>query len=125
MSQYNSSLLRVLAERGYIHQVTDAAALDALAAKQIVPGLHRLRCHRAQPSCRQPGQIMMLRRLQQAGAQADRLMGGGTTKVGDPVGQGREPQDARARRDRRQHRLDPARVRAFPGRSVTAQATRC
>ena len=34
---YSSSLLRLLDERGYIHQVTDAAALDALASKQVVP----------------------------------------------------------------------------------------
>ena len=38
MSNYTSDLLRVLDERGYIHQVTDAEGLDALAAKQIVPG---------------------------------------------------------------------------------------
>ncbi len=38
MTSYESDLLRVLDERGYIHQMTDAAGLDALAAKQIVPG---------------------------------------------------------------------------------------
>ena len=35
---YTSTLLRLLDERGYIHQTTDATALDALAAKQVVPG---------------------------------------------------------------------------------------
>ena len=38
MSTYESALLRLLDERGYIHQQTDAAGLDALASKQIVPG---------------------------------------------------------------------------------------
>ena len=35
---YNSTLLRLLDERGYVHQMTDAKGLDALAAKQILPG---------------------------------------------------------------------------------------
>ncbi len=38
MTEYKSDLLRLLNGRGYIHQVTDASALDALAAKSIVPG---------------------------------------------------------------------------------------
>ena len=38
MTTYTSSLLRLLDERSYIHQLTDASGLDALAAKQIVPG---------------------------------------------------------------------------------------
>ena len=38
MSQYQSELLRVMEERGYVHQMTDAAGLDALAARQVVPG---------------------------------------------------------------------------------------
>ena len=38
MTEYASDLLRLLSSRGYIHQVTDAQGLDALAAKQVVPG---------------------------------------------------------------------------------------
>ena len=38
MTNYKSDLLRLLDERGYIHQMTDAEGLDALAAKQVVPG---------------------------------------------------------------------------------------
>ena len=38
MTGYRSSLLKLLDERGYIHQLTDAAALDALASKEIIPG---------------------------------------------------------------------------------------
>jgi tyrosyl-tRNA synthetase len=86
MTGFNSSLLRLLDERGYIHQVTDAAALDALATKDLVsvyvgfdataPSLH----------VGNLVSIMMLRRLQQAGHRPIVLMGGGTTKVGDPSG---------------------------------------
>ena len=38
MTDYSSDLLRLLSSRGYIHQLTDAHGLDALAGKQIVPG---------------------------------------------------------------------------------------
>ena len=38
MTAYESELLRTLDERGYIHQATDAAGLDALAAAHVVPG---------------------------------------------------------------------------------------
>ena len=38
MSRYESDLLRLLDERGYIHQATDAEGLDALAARQVIPG---------------------------------------------------------------------------------------
>ncbi len=84
MSQYQSSLLRLLDERGYIHQLTDAGALDALAAKQIVPGY--IGFDPTAPSLHVGGmvQIMLLRRLQQAGHKPIVLMGGGTGKIGDP-----------------------------------------
>ena len=86
MSQYQSDLLRVLDERGYIHQLTDAAGLDALAAKQVVPGY--IGFDATAPSLHIGGlvQIMMLRRLQQAGHKPIVLMGGGTTRIGDPTG---------------------------------------
>ena len=38
MTNHQSDLLRVLDQRGYIHQMTDAEGLDALAAKQVIPG---------------------------------------------------------------------------------------
>ncbi|MBU0670262.1 MAG: tyrosine--tRNA ligase, partial [Alphaproteobacteria bacterium] len=67
MTSYTSDLMRLLDERGYIHQATDAAALDALAAKQIVPGY--IGFDPTAPSLHIGSlvQIMMLRRLQQAG----------------------------------------------------------
>ena len=86
MISYSSSLLRLLDERGYIHQATDAAALDALAANQIVPGYIGFDATAPSLHVGSLVQIMMLRRLQQAGHKPIVLMGGGTTKVGDPSG---------------------------------------
>ncbi|MGF7149043.1 tyrosyl-tRNA synthetase [Sphingomonas zeicaulis] len=84
MTEYQSDLLSLLASRGYIHQVTDAAALDALATKQVVPGY--IGFDPTAPSLHVGSlvQIMMLRRLQQAGHKPLVLMGGGTGKIGDP-----------------------------------------
>ena len=86
MATYTSSLLRLLDERGYIHQTTDAAALDALAAKQVVPGYIGFDATAPSLHVGSLVQIMLLRRLQQAGHKPIVLMGGGTTKVGDPSG---------------------------------------
>src|ERR1051325_4470874 len=86
MTPYRSSLLKLLDERGYIHQVTDAAALDALADKQIVPGYIGFDATAPSLHVGSLVQIMQLRRLQQSGHKPIVLMGGGTTKVGDPTG---------------------------------------
>src|SRR4029078_11388853 len=86
MTSYRSSLLKLLDERGYIHQVTDAAALDALASKQIVHGYIGFDATAPSLHVGSMVQIMQLRRLQQAGHKPIVVMGGGTTKVGDPSG---------------------------------------
>jgi tyrosyl-tRNA synthetase len=86
MSQYRSELLRLLEARGYIHQVADPAGLDALAAKEIVPGYIGFDATAPSLHVGSLVQIMMLRRLQQAGHKPIVLMGGGTTKIGDPSG---------------------------------------
>ena len=86
MSNYESALLRLLDERGYIHQLTDAAGLDALAAKQIVPGYIGFDATAPSLHIGSLVQIMMLRRLQQTGHKPIVLMGGGTTRIGDPTG---------------------------------------
>src|SRR4051812_23649020 len=86
MTSYRSSLLKLLDERGYIHQVTDAEALDALAQKQVVPGYIGFDATAPSLHVGNLVQIMQLRRLQQAGHKPIVLMGGGTTKVGDPSG---------------------------------------
>jgi tyrosyl-tRNA synthetase len=84
MSQYRSNLLRLLEERGYIHQLTDAAGLDALASKEIVPGYIGFDPTAPSLHVGHLVSIMMLRQLQRAGHKPIVLMGGGTGKIGDP-----------------------------------------
>ncbi len=86
MTSFTSDLLRNLDQRGYIHQITNAEALDALAAKEIVPGYIGFDATAPSLHVGSLVQIMMLRRLQQAGHKPIVVMGGGTTKVGDPSG---------------------------------------
>ncbi len=86
MTEYKSDLLRLLSERGYIHQLTDADALDALAGKQVVPGYIGFDATASSLHVGNLVSIMLLRRLQQAGHKPIVVMGGGTTKVGDPSG---------------------------------------
>ncbi len=86
MTTYQSSLMRTLDERGYIHQVTDPAALDALASKGVVTAYIGFDATAPSLHVGSLVQIMILRRLQQAGHKPIVLMGGGTTKVGDPSG---------------------------------------
>ncbi|HYJ30157.1 MAG TPA: tyrosine--tRNA ligase [Allosphingosinicella sp.] len=86
MSHYKSDLLRLLDERGYIHQLTDAEGLDALAAAAVVPGYIGFDATAPSLHVGSLVQIMLLRRLQQTGHRPIVVMGGGTTKVGDPTG---------------------------------------
>src|SRR5438270_8231118 len=86
MAKYRSSLLKLLDERGYIHQVTGAEALDALAEKEIVTAYVGFDATAPSRHVGNLVSIMLLRRLQQAGHKPMVLMGGGTTKVGDPSG---------------------------------------
>src|SRR5215813_2582635 len=86
MGTYKSELLRLLDERGYVHQLTDAEGLDALASKQIVPGYIGFDATAPSLHVGSLVQIMLLRRLQQAGHKPIVVMGGGTTRIGDPSG---------------------------------------
>jgi len=86
MTAYQSDLLRLLDERGYIHQATDAVALDALASKEIVPGYIGFDATAPSLHVGNLVSIMLLRRLQQAGHKPVVVMGGGTTRIGDPTG---------------------------------------
>ncbi|MGZ9113635.1 MAG: tyrosine--tRNA ligase, partial [Brevundimonas sp.] len=83
---FQSDFLKTLQARGYIHQITHPAELDAAAAGGVVTGY--IGFDATAPSLHVGSliQIMMLRRLQQAGGKPIVLMGGGTTKVGDPTG---------------------------------------
>jgi len=84
MTEYSSDLLRLLDARGYIHQATDAGSLDRLASSRIIPGY--IGFDPTAPSLHVGSlvQIMLLRRLQQAGHKPIVVMGGGTGKIGDP-----------------------------------------
>ena len=83
---FQSDFLQTLQARGYIHQITHPAELDAAARAGIVAGY--IGFDATAPSLHVGSliQIMMLRRLQQAGGRPVVIMGGGTTKVGDPTG---------------------------------------
>jgi tyrosyl-tRNA synthetase len=81
-----SALVRTMQDRGYFHQCTDLSGLDEAAAAGVVPGY--IGFDMTAPSLHVGSliQIMLLRRLQQAGGKPIVLLGGGTTKVGDPSG---------------------------------------
>lgn len=81
-----SDFLTVLQERGFIHQCSDMAGLDALAAKGEAIGYIGFDCTAPSLHVGSLVQIMMLHWLQQTGNKAIALMGGGTTMVGDPSG---------------------------------------
>ena len=83
---FQSDLLRLLDERGYIHQLTDAAGLDALASRQVVPVYIGFDATAPSLHVGNLVSIMLLRRVQQAGHKPIVIMGGGTTKIGDPSG---------------------------------------
>jgi tyrosyl-tRNA synthetase len=86
MGAYNSDFLKVLAERGFIHQVSDPDALDQLAGSQSITAYIGFDCTASSLHVGSLLPIMMLYWLQQTGHRPIALMGGGTTRVGDPSG---------------------------------------
>jgi tyrosyl-tRNA synthetase len=86
MSTPKSEFLKVILDRGYLHQCTDWEGLDALMAKQSIAAYIGFDATADSLHVGSMVQIMLLRRLQQAGHRPIALMGGGTTKVGDPSG---------------------------------------
>jgi tyrosyl-tRNA synthetase len=86
MSQFQSEFLREVQARGYLHQCTDEAGLDALARKEPLTAYVGFDCTAPSLHVGHLISIMMLRRLQKAGHRPIVLIGGGTTKVGDPSG---------------------------------------
>ena len=86
MSTVKSDFLHELKARGFIHQSTDGAGLDRLARSERITGYIGFDCTAPSLHVGNLVSIMMLRKLQQAGHRPVVLIGGGTTKVGDPSG---------------------------------------
>jgi len=86
MTTFRSDFLRVLSERGFIHQVSEPEALDALAVKSPITAYIGFDCTAASLHVGSLLPIMMLHWMQQTGHRPIALMGGGTTRVGDPSG---------------------------------------
>ena len=85
-ARYQSDFLRILQERGFVHQCTDAGALDARLKKERVAAYIGFDCTAPSLHVGSLIQIMALRWLQKTGHRPLVLMGGGTTRVGDPSG---------------------------------------
>ena len=86
MPELQSDFMRVLQERGFLHQCTDEAALDRLAADGPITAYIGFDCTSDSLHVGSLVQIMLLRWLQRSGHKPIVLMGGGTTKIGDPSG---------------------------------------
>ena len=86
MNTYKSEFLNVLATRGFIHQVSEPEALDTLARSSTITGYIGFDCTAPSLHVGSLLPIMLLYWLQQTGHRPVALMGGGTTRVGDPSG---------------------------------------
>ena len=86
MSVFKSDLMQVLSERGFVQQCSDAEALDRLAVEGPVTGYIGFDCTAPSLHVGSLVQIMALHWMQQTGHRPIVLMGGGTTRVGDPSG---------------------------------------
>ncbi|MDF1767333.1 tyrosine--tRNA ligase [Maricaulis sp.] len=86
MSDYKSDLVRTLVERGYYNDATNLDGLDKAAEDGVVTAYIGFDATASSLHVGSLVQIMMLRRIQQAGHKPIILMGGGTTKIGDPSG---------------------------------------
>src|SRR4030088_1329258 len=86
MTAFKSDFLNVLQSRGFIHQISDPGSLDALAARRELVAYIGFDCTPPPPPLGSMVHIMCLYWLQQTGNKPIALMGGGTTRVGDPSG---------------------------------------
>jgi tyrosyl-tRNA synthetase len=84
MSQFTSDFLNILSSRGFIHQISDPEALDAAAKAGAITGYIGFDATASSLHAGSLVQIMMLRWMQKTGHKPIALMGGGTTKIGDP-----------------------------------------
>src|ERR1700687_1692259 len=86
MTKLKSDFLQVLTERGYIHQCTDLAGLDEKASRGPLTAYIGFDATADSLHVGNLVSIMLLRWLQKTGHRPIVLMGGGTTKIGDPSG---------------------------------------
>jgi tyrosyl-tRNA synthetase len=86
MTQFRSAFLRAVSARGFVHQITDPEGLDTLAARKRITAYIGFDCTGPSLHVGHLISIMLLRHFQRAGHRPIVLMGGGTTKVGDPSG---------------------------------------
>jgi tyrosyl-tRNA synthetase len=86
MTTFKSDFLNVLSGRGFVHQISEPDALDALAQRPGLTAYIGFDCTAPSLHVGSLIQIMMLYWLQQTGGRPIALMGGGTTRVGDPSG---------------------------------------
>jgi tyrosyl-tRNA synthetase len=86
MTTYRSAFVRTVLERGYLHQCTDLDGLDQLAATETISAYIGFDCTAPSLHVGSLVSIMLLRQLQRTGHRPIVLLGGGTSKVGDPSG---------------------------------------
>ena len=86
MTTHRSKFIRAIVERGYVHQCTDLEGLDSRAAEGVVTAYIGFDCTAPSLHVGSLVSIMLLRWLQRTGHKPIVLMGGGTTKIGDPSG---------------------------------------
>ncbi len=86
MAHYQSEFLRVMETRGFLHQLTHPEALDAALSKGPVTAYIGFDCTAPSLHVGSLMQIMVLRWLQKTGHRPIVLLGGGTTRIGDPSG---------------------------------------
>ena len=92
MTSYASTFMQTLVARGYLYQCTDEAGLDKLASTDKLVGYIGFDCTAPSLHVGSLVQIMMLRHLQKSGGTPIVLLGGGTTKIGDPSGKDKSRQ---------------------------------
>ncbi len=109
MAQYKSDLIQTLTARGFLHQCTDLAALDAKAASGPITAYVGYDATADSLHIGNLVSVMMLHWLQRTGHRPITLMGGGTTKIGDPSG-----------RDETRVLVDDATIRARMASQQTA-----
>ena len=86
MTTYKSDFINAVTERTFMHQCTDIEALDERASREIIPAYIGFDCTAPSLHVGSLLPVMLLRWLQKTGHKPIVLMGGGTTKVGDPSG---------------------------------------